>query len=63
MDLLTGHAVSAVATQGAVIEYSWVSRYLVEYSVRGQIFRLYCDGYDGFVKVCFSTVHILQKLQ
>ena len=35
MDLLTIHIVSAVSTQGAVIENSWVSSYLVHYSLDG----------------------------
>ena len=35
VDLETVHTVSAVSTQGAVTEKSWVSGYLVHYSLNG----------------------------
>ena len=69
MDLLKIHAVTAVSTQGAVAENSWVSSYLVHYSVDELDGRF--DEHDewivltdngGQIKVCLSTVHILQKL-
>ena len=61
VDLLTIHIVSAVSTQGAVIENSWVSSYLVHYSLDGNEWIVLTDE-RGEIKVCFSTVHILQKL-
>ena len=61
MDLLTIHIVSAVSTQGAVIENSWVSSYLVHYSLDGNDWIVFTDK-GGEIKVCFSTVHILLKL-
>ena len=61
MDLLTIHYVSAVSTQGAVTQNSWVSSYLVKYSLDGKEWIVLTDK-GGEVKVCFSTVHILQKV-
>ena len=61
VDLLSIHAVSAVSTQGAVTEDSWVSSYLVHYSLDGKEWIVLTD--KGEIKVCVSTVHILQKLQ
>ena len=61
VDLLTIHYVSAVSTQGAVTENSWVSSYLVHYSLDGNEWIVLTDK-GGEIKVCFSTVHILQKL-
>ena len=64
MDLLRVYAVSAVATQGAVTEDSWVSSYLVGYRSNLPSSYLYSDGGGKrSPKVCFSTVHTLQKLQ
>ena len=61
VDLLTIHYVSAVSTQGAVTENSWVSSYLVHYSLDGKEWIVLTDK-GGEIKVCFSTVRILQKL-
>ena len=61
VDLLTIHYVSAVSTQGAVTENSWVSSYLVHYSLDGNEWIVLTDE-EGEIKVCFLTVHILQKL-
>ena len=61
MDLLTIHYVSAVLTQGAVIENSWVNSYLVHYSLDGNDWIVLTDE-GGEIKVCFSTVRNLQKL-
>ena len=61
VDLLTIHYVSAVSTQGAVTQNSWVSSYLVKYSLDGKEWIVLTDK-GGEVKVCFSTVHILQKV-
>ena len=61
VDLLTIHIVSAVSTQGAVIENSWVSSYLVHYSLDGNDWIVFTDK-GGEIKVCFSTVHFLLKL-
>ena len=62
MDLLSIHAVSAVSTQGAISEDSWVSSYLVHYSLDGNEWIVLADK-GGKIKVYVSTVHILQKLQ
>ena len=61
MDLLTIRRVTAVSTQGAIGEGSWASSYLVYYSLDGNEWIVITDKKDK-VKVCFSTVHILQKL-
>ena len=61
VDLLTIHHVSAVSTQGAVTQNSWVSSYLVHYSLDGNEWIVPTDE-EGEIKVCFSTVHIVQKL-
>ena len=61
VDLLTIHTVSAVSTQGAVTGDSWVSSYLVHYSLDGNEWIVLTDK-GGEIKVCFSTVHILLKL-
>ena len=53
--------ISAVSTQGAVTENSWVSSYLVNYNVDGNEWIVLADK-GGELKVCFSTVYILQKL-
>ena len=58
MDLLTIHTVSAVSTQGAVTGDSWVSSYLVHYSLDGNDWFAIADE-GGEIKVCFSTVDIL----
>ena len=62
VDLLKIHTVSAISTQGAVAENSWVSSYLVHYSLDGNEWIVLSDK-GGEIKVCLSTVHILQKLQ
>jgi len=54
--------VSAVSTQGAGTEKSWVSSYLVHYSLDGNDWIAITDK-GGEIKVCFSTVHIMQKSQ
>ena len=61
VDLLTIHYVSAVSTQGAITESSWVSSYLVHYSLDGNEWIVLTDE-EGEIKVCFSTVRILQNL-
>ena len=61
VDLLAIHTVSAVSTQGAVTENSWVSSYLVHYSLDGNEWIVVTDK-GSEIKVCFSTVHILQNL-
>ena len=61
VDLLAIHTVSAVSTQGAVTENSWVSSYLVHYSLAGNEWIVLTDK-GGEIKVCFSTVYILQTL-
>lgn len=53
MDLKDIHAVSAVSTQGAVIEKSWVSGYLVHYSLDGTDWIVLTDG-KGKIKVGFQ---------
>ena len=67
VDLRKIHAVSAVSTQGAFVrsfydalltQYSWVSSYLVHYSLDGNEWIVLTDK-GGEIKVCFSTVHIL----
>ena len=35
MDLFSLHTISAVSTQGAPVKHSWVSSYLVHYSLGG----------------------------
>ena len=62
VDLLTIHALSVVSTQGAVTESSWVSSYLVHYSLDGNEWIVLTDE-GGEIKVCFSTVYNLQKLR
>ena len=62
VDLLSIHAVSAVSTQGAVTEDSWVSSYLLHYSLDGKEWIVLADK-GGKIKVCVSTVYFLQKLQ
>ena len=61
VDLLTIHYVSAVSTQGSVTQNSWVSSYLVHYSLDGNEWIVLTDK-EGEIKVSFSTVHILKKL-
>ena len=61
VDLLTIHTVSAVSTQGAITEDSWVSSYLVHYSLDGNEWIVLTDK-GGEIKVWFSIVHMLQKL-
>ena len=53
VDLLTIHTVSAVSTQGAITESSWVSSYLVHYSLDGNEWIVLTDE-EGEIKVCFS---------
>ena len=53
VDLLTIHYVSAVSTQGAVTENSWVSSYLVHYSLDGNEWIVLTDK-EGEIKVCFQ---------
>ena len=61
VDLLTFHQVSAVSTQGAVTQNSWVSSYLVHYSLDGNEWIVLTHR-GGEIKVCFSIAHILKKL-
>ena len=61
MDLLTIHYVSVVSTQGSVAQNSWVSSYLVHYSLDGKEWIVLTDK-GGEIKVCFWTVRILQTL-
>ena len=61
VDLLSIHAVSAVSTQGAVTENSWVSSYLVHYNGLDNDWFVLTDK-GGNIKVCFSTVHILRSV-
>ena len=67
VDLRKIHAVSGVSTQGAYVrsfydalitEYSWVSSYLVHYSLDGNEWIVLTNK-GGEIKVCFSAVHIL----
>lgn len=58
VDLLSIHTLSAVSTQGAVTENSWVSSYHVHYSLDGTEWIVVTDK-GGEIKVCFSAVHIL----
>ena len=53
VDLLSIHDVSAVSTQGAVTENSWVSSYLVHYSLDGNEWIVITDE-GGEIKVCFQ---------
>ena len=62
MDLLVIHAVSAVVTQGAVTAKTWVTSYLVYYSLDGNDWIVVTDK-RGEIKVCLTTVNILQKLR
>ena len=55
VDLRTIHAVSVVSTQGAVTGNSWISSYLVHYSLDGNEWIVLTDNGDK-IKVCFSTV-------
>ena len=57
VDLLKIHSVSAVSTQGAVTEKSWVSGYLVHYSLDGFEWIVVTDG-KGEIKVRFVTPDI-----
>ena len=52
VDLRSTHKVSAVSTQGAVNENSWVSTYLVHYSLDGKEWIALTDK-GGEIKVCF----------
>ena len=61
VDLPTFHYVSGISTQGAILEDSWVSSYVVHYSLDGKDWIVFTDK-GGEIKVCFLTVHILQKL-
>lgn len=56
VDLLSIHQVSAVSTQGAATENSWVSSYLMHYSLDGREWIEIADK-TGDIKVCFTTVH------
>ena len=60
MDLLKIHYVSGVLTQGGATQNSWVSSYLVHYSLDGKDWIVLTDK-EGEIKVCFSTVRIFQK--
>ena len=57
VDLRKIHSVSAVSTQGAVIEKSWVSGYLVHYSLDGSEWIVVTDG-KGETKVRFLPADI-----
>ena len=61
VDLGYYHRVTAVATQGAVTENSWVSSYLLEYKNLDWDWIVLTDK-GGNIKVCFSTVHILRSV-
>ena len=52
VNLRSIHEVSAVSTQGAVTENSWVSSYLVHYSLDGNGWIVLTDK-EGEIKVCF----------
>ena len=57
VDLRKIHSVSAVSTQGAVTEKSWVSGYLVHYSLDGSEWIVVTDS-KGEIKVRFVTADI-----
>ena len=61
MDLLSLRTVSAVSTQGALAEKSWVSSYVVHYSVDGTEWIVITDK-EGEIKVGFPTdIFVLSK--
>ena len=61
VDLRKIHAVSAVSTQGAIKEKSWVSGFLVHYSLDGTDWIVFANNKGevkvGFVKADFFIVH------
>lgn len=57
VDLRKIHSVSAVSTQGAVTEKSWISGYLVHYSLDGSEWIVVTDG-KGEIKVRFVPADI-----
>ena len=61
VDLLTIRYVSAVLTQGAVTENSWVSSYLVHYSLDGNDWIVLTDE-GGEIKVCFFNSSYFAKV-